>query len=410
MIALVASFVVSLFSLNNNLTINDSWWKVQSVDTVKYSRDLARSEISNPNLDSIIDEQVKDIADIGANYVAIDTPYDEEFRPYLIKWVESARRHNLNVWFRGNFSGWEKWFDYQSISSEDHLKMTSNFILNNPDLFKDGDIFTACPECENGTIGDPRSTGNLDEYRSFMINEYQITKNDFKKINKKVISNFNSMNGDVAMAVMDKPTTQSMDGIVTIDHYVADPEKITDYINLISENSGGKIVLGEFGAPIPDLNGNLDEDQQSIWINEALNKIAQSNNIIGINYWTNINSTTQLWNNNGIPRKAVSIVKNYYSPQILRGSIKNEIGQAVRNADVYIANKSTKSDNNGYFSIPYINHNTNVNIYSPDYMHQIISIDDFKKNGKAILIKYPEDFWFRAEKLFYSIYTSRFRR
>ena len=63
------------------------------------------------------------------------------------------------------------------------------------------------------------------------------------------------MNGDVAKLVMDKQTTASMDGIVVIDHYVATPEQLALDIRRIAEGSGGNVVLGEFGVPIPNIHG-----------------------------------------------------------------------------------------------------------------------------------------------------------
>ena len=85
---------------------------------MKYSRDLAREKLDDPSFDKIIDKQMADISATGANYVAIGTPYDAEFIPMLKRWVASARKHNLHVWFRGNFSGWEEWFDYPKIDHD----------------------------------------------------------------------------------------------------------------------------------------------------------------------------------------------------------------------------------------------------------------------------------------------------
>jgi hypothetical protein len=88
----------------------DPLWEVRSVDTMKTSRDMARSQSKNPAFDAEIDKEMSQIKHLGANYVAIDTPYDDEFLPFLKKWVASARKYNLHVWFRGSFSGYEGWF------------------------------------------------------------------------------------------------------------------------------------------------------------------------------------------------------------------------------------------------------------------------------------------------------------
>ena len=142
-----------------------TWWKIQSIDTMKYSRDKAREKLADPSFDAIIEMQIRDIAQTGATHVAIGTPYDNEFLPFLKRWVDTARKYNLKIWFRGNFSGWEGWFDYPPISREEHLKLTEKFIKENNNLFKDGDIFISCPECENGGPGDPRQTNDIEGHR-----------------------------------------------------------------------------------------------------------------------------------------------------------------------------------------------------------------------------------------------------
>lgn len=186
------------------------YWQIQSIDTMKNSRDLAREHLDNKEAPQIIDAQLKKIASSGANYVSIGTPYDAEFLPILKLWVNSARNHKLKVWFRGNWSGWEEWFDYEPIDASELITKTYDLILTNPELFADGDIFTACTECENGQMGDPRSTGGVEEYRNFLISLNNSTGEAFTKINKKVMTNFYSMNGDVAKLIMDPQTTKAL--------------------------------------------------------------------------------------------------------------------------------------------------------------------------------------------------------
>jgi len=160
------------------------FWVFSSIDTMKYSRDKARETLNQPLFNLTIDKQLSDIKATGANYVAIATPYDEEFYPILSRWVKLARKNHLKVWFRGNFSGWEGWFEYKKIDRSEHMRLTEQFLVNNLALFEDGDIFTACPECENGGPGDPRLTRDVTGHRKFLIDEYEITKKGFVKIKK----------------------------------------------------------------------------------------------------------------------------------------------------------------------------------------------------------------------------------
>ncbi len=287
-------------------------WKIQSIDTMKYSRDMARADLTNPKFATEAQKQVAAIAGTGANYVAIDTPYDAEFLPVLEVWVRAARAQGLHVWFRGNFSGWEGWFGYSHMDEQTHIDKTKQFILDHQDIFADGDIFSSCPECENGVHLNPGDTMAVSNHRKFLIAEYTATKEAFSQINKKVASNYYSMNADVARAVMDQPTTQALDGIVVIDHYVASPEQYTYDISQIANLSGGQIVLGEFGAPIPDIHGSMTDAQQAEWLQRTMQVLSGVNNLVGINYWTDKGGSTAIWNTNGSPRSAVKVITQYY--------------------------------------------------------------------------------------------------
>lgn len=289
------------------------YWDFRSVDTVKYSRDLASQMLGNPQFDMVIEKQVADIASLGASHVAISTPYDAQFSPFLKRWVRAARSHGLKVWFRGNFSGWEKWFSYQKIDREEHKKLVKEFLENNPELFEDGDIFTSCPECENGGSGDPRNSGDIAGFREFLIDEYKISEEAFSKMGKKVHPGFYSMNYDVANLVMDEATTNALGDLIVIDHYIKDPKELAEHAKLISEKAQGKVVLGEFGAPIPDIHGDMSEEDQAKWIADALEEAAKSPEIIGVNYWVNVGGSSKLWNEDGTPRKAVEILKKFYT-------------------------------------------------------------------------------------------------
>lgn len=310
--------LVLIYQFNRTVKIispvaKNPYWKVRSIDTMKYSRDPSREKLHDTSFDLVIAQQVKNIAKTGASHIAIATPYDEEFLPIMQKWVNAARENHLKIWFRGNFSGWEGWFEYPKITADEHQKKVDAFILNNSGLFEDGDIFTACPECENGGPGDPRQTGDVEGYRSFLIDEYKLTKEAFQKIGKRVASNYDSMNMDVARKVMDRATTLALDNVVVVDHYVASPQQLSDDLTNLALVTGGKVVLGEFGAPIPDIHGNMTDAQQAEWISNVLKLLSVNKNVIGVNYWVSTGGSTELWSSDGVGRSAVSIITSYYS-------------------------------------------------------------------------------------------------
>ncbi len=375
---------------------------VQSVDTMKYSRDLARQKLRDSSFDLVINGQIKDIANLGATHVAIATPYDSEFLPFLRRWVLAARKNNLKVWFRGNFSGWEGWFGYGRISQSTHLYLIENFILRNPDLFEDGDVFSACPECENGGPGDPRSKGNLQDYRKFLINEYQTSQTAFEKIGKKVTVNFLPMNKDVAALIMDKNTTAALGGVVTIDHYIKDPQKLGQDIDELSSQSGGSIAIGEFGGPIPDINGQLTDLEQAEFIDQELVQLSQRRNLISaVNYWVLSGGSTALINDNGSLRPAYQILKDYYTPKKINGTVYNDAGDKIENAKVSLSLEGDfeKTDGEGDFSILIpANHNVKLFASADNYVSSSIEISEEKTLEQLTITLRPTN-----SSIFYSI-------
>lgn len=379
------------------------YWKIQSIDTVKYSRDLAREKLNDQDFEATIDMQVEKIAETGATHIAIGTPYDEEFVAFMEKWVSSARKNNLKVWFRGNLSGWEGWFDYPQISKEEHLQNIERFVVQHPTIFEEGDIFTPCTECENGALGDPRQTGKVDEYRNFLIDEYQVSKKAFMFIGKKVSAGYFSMNADIARLVMDKETTEKLGGIVVIDHYVKDPDKLAGDIDEISKNSGGDVVLGEFGAPIPDIHGNISEEQQSDWVRDVLSLVSKENSLVGINYWVSFEGTTAIWESDGSEKPTVAILRSYYSPQIIKGKLTNEIGKPIKNALIIADSKQSRSNGNGEFDILSNPSLGNIIVISPGYKNENVIFNQNLDLGEIVLEKEKEEFLFRIQTFFYMI-------
>lgn len=120
------------------------------------------------------------------------------------------------------------------------------------------------------------------------------------------------MNADVAHAVMDRATTQELGGIVVIDHYVPTPQDLMEGVESIADSSGGKVVLGEFGAPIPDLNGTMTDAQQSAWLEQSLTLLTTAKVLQGVNYWVSKGGSTALWNDDDTPKPAVAVLTKYY--------------------------------------------------------------------------------------------------
>ncbi len=328
--------------------IRNNLFPIQSIDTMKYSRDLARAKVSDPNFKKVIDREMELIAGAGATHVAIGTPYDEEFIPFLKLWVASARAHGLSVWFRGNFSGWEGWFGYPKIGRAEHLRKLEAFIKKHPGLFESGDIFTPCPECENGGPGDPRNTGDKAGYRKFLIDEFALAKTAFNDIGKK-IGLYASMNGDIARYVMDRASAESLGGGILVDHYVSSSEDFGKDIAEIREKLGVDIGLGEFGAPIPDINGNMSEAEQAKFVRALMQELyLQNADIPAVNYWTLEGGSTELVRG-GKPREAYSVVKEFFRMPSLSGIISDTRGRILRGAEISFIDGSFSVKTDGEF-------------------------------------------------------------
>lgn len=400
---ILAIIFISKKSLNSRFQIqNSKLWQIQSIDTVKYSRDMASQHLNNPSFDSEIENQVKKIAETGATHIALGTPYDERFVPFLKRWVNISRKYGLKIWFRGNFSGWEEWFNEKLISRDEHKKLLEEFIKNNGDLFADGDYFTSCTECENGGEGDPRKTGDVEGFRQFLIDEYLITKSQFRLIGKNVYSNYFPMNYDVATLIMDKDTTTKLGGIVVIDHYVDTPEKTSKDASILAEKSGGKIVIGEFGAPIPDIHGEMSQSKQAEWIDKTLSLLYENKNVVGVNYWTGFGGSTKLWNDDGTNRQAVEIIAKYYNPKLIKGYVIDETGKPINNVELTTNNISTSTNKYGQFILPILE-NGNIDIVSFGYYRQQAHISTIDKIAKITLKKINPDFWYNLQKVIHSV-------
>jgi len=367
----------------------ENTWNIQSIDTMKYSRDAARGNAKNVTFASLIDLQMKNIAGTGANYVSIDTPYDQEFVPMLSKWVASARKYNLHVWFRGNWSSWEGWFDYpKNMTRDQHIQKTHDFISSHPDVFADGDIFSACPECENGGSGDPRVTGDVDGFRNFIISESKSSQEAFEKIGKNVSTNYYPMNRDVAQLVMDKKTTAALGGIVVIDHYVKSPEQYAVDIKNLQQTTGGKIVLGEFGAPLPDVHGKMTWDQQAQWIDDVLKNVSSVDGVEGVNYWVNAGGTTSIWDTKGDHSASAAILQKYFKANNAFGIVTDELNNPISGAQILYAKEKAVSRSDGYFEVMFVTtFPLMATVSAPGFTDKQIELTDSLNQSHVVLEK-----------------------
>lgn len=374
-------------------------WTIRSIDTMKTSRDKARDNIT----DDVIKAEVTIIKSLGANYVAIGTPYDNEFLPYLKKWVKEIRAQNLKVWYRGSFVNYEGWFGYEkNLSPEQLLTKTEKFILDNKELFQDGDIFDPCPECENGGYW-PQPEADA-SYNTFVQKKNEVLRKSFNQINKNVIFNLNSVIGGRAKDVLKQPAFDALDNVIAIDHYNKNPQNYTDYIDYF-DKLNTKVVFSEFGAPIPDMHGKMTEEEQAKFIEDVFYKLFQKGEKVkGINYWVLSTGTTALINENFSERKATSVIKKYFYPSFIKGTVTNTLNNPLQYISIKVENTevSSTTDQYGNYSLVVPSQSEfTVLIDDKNYLNKSQKVKLGNSETKTInmqLVPKTEDIWYKIQK------------
>lgn len=387
-----------------------SFFEVEAVDTMKYSRDAAR----NKEAQSFIPAMVVAAAALHPTHIAIATPYDDEFIPITKLWVNEIRKRNIKVWYRGNFAAWENWFGYPRFTDPyEHIAKSERFIKNNPDLFENGDIFTPAPEAENGGFGDPRKSEEIKQkFFDFLPRSYESCVNSMKTIGKNAKCGYFSVNGDVAK-MFTKDIVDRTGGVLVIDHYVKTPEELIKDIQAYHETTGGKIVLGEYGAPIPDIHGNLSEEEQDKLIRENLIQLVKHRDIIGgINYWTAFGGSTEIFRERINPKKAAKTLEEYFNPMVVKGKVQDELGGAVRGALVENDIAQVKTNSSGNYSLLTTPDFLEFEVIHPEYETKKVKIavlENEKNYTENVEVKTVNPgFWYQVRKFFHSLTTFTF--
>jgi hypothetical protein len=358
---------------DGDIKVAQTFWNHQCIDTMKYSRDRAREHLHSPlAADQFIEREVALVAGTGANCISLGTPYDEEFVPVLTKWVNEAREKDLKIWFRGNMSGWEGWFEYPKYGNvQQHHDGVLNIITKHPELFQEGDIFTPAPEPENGIIGDPRnSTENKNRFLEFLPKSYANCVNAFNDIKVDVTCGYFSVNGDVAREIFTKDLLVDIGDVVVIDHYVRTPEQLIEDVKSLNKKLDTLVMLGEFGAPIPDIHGDMTEEQQAAFITQALEKLYEEQDILlGFNYWVLRDGSTQLVDGEADTRAAYDSLKEYFMPAQVRGSVVDVLGNPVAGLKVKIDKYRAETVTNdlGAYSLVVPARDASIELTTGDY-------------------------------------------
>lgn len=273
-------------------------WTIQSIDVMKYSKDL----VCNPPSITMINTLTDRIVTAGANFVAISTPYDNPDCGSAINlttaWVTSARAKKLHVWHRHMGLAFEGIYGVTKTKNlTAYTQQIVDYITNNADLFQDGDIFTPTPEPDSAGINGVTycsiicQFSSIDEYNSWIQSTQSAVKATFARLNKHVKVGYYGESGFIVWGennpdwigrgFLTQKTVDSMDGVIAMDTY---PETFGG--NMANSLNGAHtrwpnahLVVGEWGTITSSTN-----DQKIAEVIDTMGATERTY-VDGINYW-----------------------------------------------------------------------------------------------------------------------------
>ncbi len=297
---------------------------IQSIDSMKDTKDTICGQRPLDWINKWLDKAVE----LGANYVAISTPYENpscgDALSYTKTWVKAIRAHGMHVWHRHMPLSFEGIYSTPKTTGNNYLDLISNYIKNNPDLFENGDIFTPIPEPQNGGIQGITYCANsvcqfqsAAQFNQWLRDAMTTAKNAEQAIGKDMKIGYYGFDGFVAWGdknpdwhgILEDSTVAQM-GNITIDHY---PELVGETMDqsltaLQTKYPTTPIVIGEYGT----VNGqNVDQEVQDTMT------AAKNHKVVGFNYWQfgPSGSGEQLINTDFSNRSSFYKVQSFYRAQ-----------------------------------------------------------------------------------------------
>lgn len=269
-------------------------WSIRSVSSMKETKD----KVCGQDSASYVGRWVVKAADLGVNYVSVETPYDNpscgSSVAYTRRWIDAIRAQGLRVWHRHMPLAFEGIYDTPKRRG-DYLTLISRYIRDNPELFAEGDIFTPIPEPQNGGIQGVTWCGNgvcqfrsKEEFNRWLRDAMDVADTAFRAIGLggKIQIGYYGFDGFVAWGahnpdwdgILEDATVAKM-GNITIDHY---PELIgadmqSDLDELHRRYPGIPVIIGEWGSVGPGDKGGQVRDSMGAARKDPLIK--------GFNYW-----------------------------------------------------------------------------------------------------------------------------
>lgn len=304
--------------------LNAAPWSVKSVDTQVISKHWSKVSQSS------IQKQISMLKELGFNYIAIATPYDNP--DDMMMWATEIHAQGMNVWFRSHWNSWEgDNGKTATMTATEYVEKTHKFIIDNRYLFQPGDAFTLAVEPEQAGIGLGKKFKDWDVYKKFFVNQIGVSSDAFSKIGLKgqIHTNWLSTNAWIAENILTENEVQKV-GLITIDHF-PDQTKIigdkddtyslatamSDDLDRIHKKWNVPILLGEWGYQIYQ---EIDESTQAEAIGLVFETLKTKPYLIGINYWVHMGHNSKLINDtygeNLKYRSAAFIIQQIYRPEL----------------------------------------------------------------------------------------------
>lgn len=298
-------------------------WSIRSVSSMKETKD----KICNQDSASFIEAWIGKAIELGVNYIAVETPYDNptcgSAVSYTKAWVDAIHVRGLNVWHRHMPLAFEGIYSTTKNASKNYLQLISDYIKTNPTFFKAGDIFTPIPEPQNGGIYGitycPQSIcifSGAPAFNQWLRDAITTSESAFSSVGLagKMKIGYYGFDGFVTWGdnnpdwdgILEGVTVQAM-GNITIDHY---PEIVGDTMEndlneLQAKYPTTPIVIGEWGT----ITGGDIASQVMTSMQAALRP-----NVIGFNYWHfGIGGNEALLNDGMTNKASFTAVKSFFT-------------------------------------------------------------------------------------------------
>lgn len=297
------------------LPVRNRGWAFNSIDIQIVTKSNAWNQDQTKRLN-----EYQAIKNLGITHASIAVPY-ENLSKYT-NYVADARTKGLKVYHRSHPNAWEGDNSIPAgLSRQDYLTMAYRFIIDNPTLFEDGDLFGMCVEPSNAndhgnyTFRTPETVGgdfDIAKYKQFLKDQVRYANAAFAVIGKSVYTfpisptlSLMNLDGQI-LDSGDGGNSQGLGnvdigqigGVVSIDHYLLDSYRADDQY-------GAKLSadLDKIHAAFPDwplaicefgyhtITSVSDQEQYDV-VREAYEVFASKDYIILVNGWVHMGSNT----------------------------------------------------------------------------------------------------------------------